>query len=61
MSMSTGEGGIFVDNQGIFEVVDTNRAYIGAVVAKSFNGVIDLPRRQVLFQTVLVLQTLHLI
>lgn len=50
MSMSTGEGGIFVDNQGVFEVVDTNRAYIGAVVAKSFNGVIDLPRRQVLFQ-----------
>ncbi len=50
MSMSTGEGGIFVDTNGVFEAMGTVRGYIGAIVAKSHNGIIDLPYRQIYFQ-----------
>lgn len=48
-SMTTGQGGIFVDKQGIFQIAADRRANMGVVVSKSRNGIIDLPKNQVFF------------
>lgn len=48
-SMTTGQGGIFVDKQGIFQISADRRANMGVVVTKSRNGIIDLPKNQVFF------------
>jgi hypothetical protein len=48
-SMTTGQGGIFVDKQGIFQIASDRRANMGVVVTKSRNGIIDLPKNQVFF------------
>jgi hypothetical protein len=48
-SGTTGEGGIFVDKGGVFTINPLRRASISAMVTKSHDGVIDLPKRQVFF------------
>ena len=46
---STGQGGIFVDRNGIFAIGDQYRANISAMVVKSENGFVYLPRGKVYF------------
>lgn len=49
LSMSTGEGGMFVDAQGVVQIECERRANMAMVVTKSHNGIVDLPKRQVFF------------
>lgn len=49
LSMSTGQGGIFVDTNGIITIDPTKRASFGTMITKSHNGIIDLPKRQIFF------------
>ena len=42
MSMTTGEGGIFVDRNGIFELGHAYRANFALMVSQSRNGILDL-------------------
>jgi len=46
---STGQGGIFVDRNGSFSIGDQYRANMSAMVVKSENGSIYLPRGKVFF------------
>lgn len=48
MSMSTGEGGIFVDENGVITVGPNILFAYGAMITKSGNGIVNLPRNQVL-------------
>lgn len=48
-SCVTGEGGIFVDNNGTISIGKLYRANIGTMITRSGNGVIDLPSNQVSF------------
>lgn len=48
-SGTTGEGGIFVDQNGNFGVVGSRRVNISAMVVKSGNGTVNLPVNQVYF------------
>jgi hypothetical protein len=50
-SGTTGQGGIFVDQNGTFKVAPTARASIATMVVKSGNGVINLPKNQVFFDS----------
>lgn len=43
MSNLTGQGGIFVDNNGTIQAINTCGVNMGVMVTKSGNGVIDLP------------------
>jgi hypothetical protein len=43
MSNLTGQGGVFVDNNGTIRAVNTCGVNMGVMVTKSGNGVIDLP------------------
>ncbi len=45
----TGQGGIFVDNLGLFTIEPTMRANISTMVTKSGSGDINLPKNQVFF------------
>jgi len=45
----TGQGGIFVDQNGLFKINPNFLASMATMVTKSLNGVIDLPENQVLF------------
>lgn len=45
----TGQGGIFVDYNGTFCLADSYRAYFGAMITKSTNGIIDVSRECALF------------
>lgn len=45
----TGEGAIFVDNNGTFGVCPCCRASVSTMVVKNGNGVVDLPKSRVLF------------
>lgn len=48
----TGQGGIFVDTNGTFEIGSTTCRYLanmGTMVTKSANGIINLPKNQVFF------------
>lgn len=49
MSMTTGQGGIFVDKNGVIEIEANKRANVGTMITKSRNASIDLPKRQVFF------------
>jgi hypothetical protein len=42
MSMTTGEGGVFVDRNGIFELGHAFRANFALMVSQSRNGILDL-------------------
>ncbi|HRN78083.1 MAG TPA: hypothetical protein PLU71_02505 [Candidatus Dependentiae bacterium] len=46
----TGEGGIFVDLNGTIDITNGYQASIGAMVTKSLNGIVNLPKNQVLFE-----------
>ncbi|KKR97160.1 MAG: hypothetical protein UU47_C0002G0032 [candidate division TM6 bacterium GW2011_GWE2_41_16] len=48
-SATTGEGGIFVDLQGAFELNPANRANFKVMVAQSRNGIVNLPVRNAFF------------
>lgn len=48
-SCLSGEGGIFVDNNGTISIGSQFRANIGTMITRSGNGVIDLPANQVFF------------
>lgn len=48
-SSVTGQGGIFVDLNGIFAILPNFIASIDAMVTKSHNGIVDLPANQVFF------------
>ena len=48
-SSVTGQGGIFVDLNGIFEIEPNYIASMDVMVTKSQNGIIDLPPSQVYF------------
>lgn len=48
-SMTTGEGGIFVDKNGVFDIASNRRASVATMVTKSRNASIDLPKSKVLF------------
>ncbi len=48
-SATTGQGGIFVDALGQFQVLDNRIANIGAMIATSRGGVINLPYNSVFF------------
>jgi hypothetical protein len=50
-SASTGQGGMFVDTNGIVRVLDYNIANMGMMVVRSGNGVVDLPKRSVFFDS----------
>ncbi len=45
----TGEGAIFVDTNGLFDVKPYRRANISTMVVKSHNGRVDLPASQIFF------------
>ena len=45
----TGKGGIFVDKNGMFSIGKNYLASIGTMVTKSLNGVVNLPKEQVIF------------
>lgn len=47
----TGQGGIFVDQNGIFTVTDDTIVSIGTMVTKSGNGIVNLPPRSVYFDS----------
>lgn len=49
LSNVTGEGGIFVDSNGKITINPDARASMNVMVTKSGNGLINLPRSQVLF------------
>lgn len=49
MSMTSGEGGMFVDKNGLVQINSNQRASIGMMISKTRNGSIDLPKRQVFF------------
>jgi hypothetical protein len=51
LSGTTGEGGIFVDTNGLFDVEPNRRGNISTMVTKSRNGAIRLPRSQIFFST----------
>jgi len=51
LSGTTGQGGIFVDTNGFFDVEPNRRANISTMVTKSRNGMIRLPRSQIFFNT----------
>lgn len=48
-SCTSGEGGIFVDNNGTISIGKPFRANIGTMITRSGNGIIDLPANQVFF------------
>ena len=48
-SCVSGEGGIFVDNNGTISIGKPFRANIGTMITRSGSGVIDLPANQVFF------------
>jgi len=48
-SCVSGQGGIFVDNNGTISIGNSFRANIGTMITRSGNGVIDLPANQVFF------------
>jgi hypothetical protein len=48
-SATTGQGGIFVDRLGVFRVLHNRIANIGAMVAMSRGGIVDLPYNSVYF------------
>jgi hypothetical protein len=50
-SGTTGQGGIFVDTNGVFRVLDNRIANVATMVTKSRNGVIDLPINSVFFDS----------
>jgi len=45
----TGQGGIFVDLNGTFGILPQYLASIAVMITKSCNGVVDLPKNQVVF------------
>lgn len=47
----TGEGGIFVQNNGCFSIEDFRRANISAMVVLIGDGTVNLPKRQVFFDS----------
>jgi hypothetical protein len=47
----TGEGGIFVDTNGLFDIAPNKRVNISTMVTKSRNGAVRLPRGQVFFNS----------
>lgn len=49
LSCISGQGGIFVDNNGTISIGTATRASICAMITRSGNGVIDLPANQVFF------------
>jgi hypothetical protein len=49
MSNVTGEGGIFIDQNGTISINPNVRASIATMITKSGNGIINLPKLQVLF------------
>ncbi len=49
LSGSTGQGGIFVDTQGVFTLIPGLIANFGAMVTKSGNAVINLPQNGAFF------------
>lgn len=49
LSNVSGMGGIFVDRNGTFTIEPNVRAHMGAMVTKSANGIVNLPRNQVYF------------
>lgn len=49
LSAANGQGGIFVDKQGILEIQRDKRASVACMLIKNFNGVIDMPKRQVFY------------
>lgn len=48
-SVETGQGGIFIDKQGLFSISPNYRMNIAAMVALGFNGAVTLPKSQVYF------------
>lgn len=48
-SGTTGQGGIFVDTNGVISITPDARANVATMVTKSHNGIINLPKRQVYF------------
>ncbi len=55
---SNGQGAIFVDSNGTLAILPNLRTLMGTMVAKSGNGIVDLPTNEVLFwQTVGIQQT----
>lgn len=48
-SARTGTGGIFVDYNGRIEIQDIYNAFIGTMVSKSRNGIVDLPFENIQF------------
>ncbi|OGB98037.1 hypothetical protein A3F06_00035 [candidate division TM6 bacterium RIFCSPHIGHO2_12_FULL_36_22] len=51
LSGTTGSGGIFVDQNGIFRMSPSFRANMGVMVTKSSDGVVDLPKEKVFFNS----------
>jgi len=47
----TGQGGIFVDENGTFCLASGFRAYFGSMITKSHNGIINVPKDCVLFES----------
>ena len=50
-SGTTGQGGMFVDRNGTVSITDLRRASFGMMVTRIGNGIIDLPRDQVYFES----------
>ncbi len=49
LSNVTGQGGIFVDTNGLISIAPFNRATFSAMVTKNRNGSVNLPKNQVFF------------
>lgn len=47
-SVELGQGGIFVDNYGLFEVANTARTKINSMIATTYNGMLDFDEHQVM-------------
>lgn len=45
----TGQGVVFVDHKGSISIDSQSRAFMGAMVLKRDDGIVNLPKRQVLF------------
>ncbi|HJM69241.1 MAG TPA: hypothetical protein QGF02_04810 [Candidatus Babeliales bacterium] len=51
LSGTTGSGGIFVDQNGMFSISALYRANMGVTVTKSSDAIIDLPKEKVFFDS----------
>lgn len=60
LSMTSGEGGMFVDTNGVVAIAPNRRASMNMCVTRSRNGSIDLPKNKVLFGPTVGIAQWHL-